>query len=347
MKMTFLRSFLMLLLPLILSSCSLPNIKFADNSSNKVNTNIQNQDNLSNLQPNIGVSSTSSSLESVKNNDEQKSVTLSAGGLFKVITQEQSTINELSEFIIAAKSLAEKEFGQGVILRVIDFDYDGSFFSYGAMVTGGDKEYSSSTPNNLAIFYNRNVKDSSVLGDKIFEDYRDKNNKLVGIVCADIDKCPQLVSGYSKYGEIRPDSINVSKVNLLDIASKYTFNESPALEITGEIMRKKGDIFGRFGKYKFAIGTGKIIGEIFNINLFKYDITKDTDLDGLTDQEEKEAGANYLLKDTDGDGYEDGSEIPNGYNPLGSGVIDTTSIIDALVESQNSSSVPDKSTSNQ
>jgi hypothetical protein len=46
----------------------------------------------------------------------------------------------------------------------------------------------------------------------------------------------------------------------------------------------------------------------------------DTDNDGLTDREEvKVYGTNPLNADTDGDGYTDGAEVKGGYNPKGPG----------------------------
>jgi len=46
----------------------------------------------------------------------------------------------------------------------------------------------------------------------------------------------------------------------------------------------------------------------------------DTDGDGLTDREEvKVYGTNPLQADTDGDGYTDGEEVKNGFNPKGEG----------------------------
>ena len=46
---------------------------------------------------------------------------------------------------------------------------------------------------------------------------------------------------------------------------------------------------------------------------------KDTDKDGLNDDDEKKYGTNINKKDTDGDGYSDFEEVRNGYNPLGKG----------------------------
>lgn len=54
----------------------------------------------------------------------------------------------------------------------------------------------------------------------------------------------------------------------------------------------------------------------------------DTDGDGLTDREEARVyGTDPLKADTDGDGYADGQEVKNGFNPKGAGklnVIDET-----------------------
>lgn len=44
---------------------------------------------------------------------------------------------------------------------------------------------------------------------------------------------------------------------------------------------------------------------------------KDTDGDGLSDNEERNYGTDPKQKDTDGDGYSDFEEIKNGYSPLG------------------------------
>jgi hypothetical protein len=45
----------------------------------------------------------------------------------------------------------------------------------------------------------------------------------------------------------------------------------------------------------------------------------DTDVDGLTDNEEIEYGTDFENPDSDGDGYKDGEEVRAGYNPLGAG----------------------------
>ncbi len=53
----------------------------------------------------------------------------------------------------------------------------------------------------------------------------------------------------------------------------------------------------------------------------------DSDNDGLNDEEETVLGTNPLLADTDDDGYEDLSELNNGYDPNGSGLLTDNSNI--------------------
>lgn len=48
----------------------------------------------------------------------------------------------------------------------------------------------------------------------------------------------------------------------------------------------------------------------------------DTDGDGLNDKDERDGfGTDPVSADTDGDGFMDGVEIINGYNPLGEGLL--------------------------
>ncbi len=55
--------------------------------------------------------------------------------------------------------------------------------------------------------------------------------------------------------------------------------------------------------------------------------TFDTDKDGLSDLAEIDIfKTDPIKKDTDGDGFNDGSEVMNGYNPAGSGKLDTTKL---------------------
>lgn len=69
-----------------------------------------------------------------------------------------------------------------------------------------------------------------------------------------------------------------------------------------------------------------------NINLninsnINASVGKDTDQDGLTDLEEALFKTNSQLKDSDNDGYLDSQEAKNGYNPNGSGRIETTDLV--------------------
>ena len=50
-----------------------------------------------------------------------------------------------------------------------------------------------------------------------------------------------------------------------------------------------------------------------------FDMTLDTDQDGLTDLQELGYRTDHLKTDSDGDGFSDRDEINSGYNPLGSG----------------------------
>ncbi|MBK0348342.1 YSIRK-type signal peptide-containing protein, partial [Aerococcaceae bacterium zg-ZJ1578] len=47
-----------------------------------------------------------------------------------------------------------------------------------------------------------------------------------------------------------------------------------------------------------------------------FDLSADSDHDGLTNLEELQLGTNPLIQDTDGDGFDDGTEVKNGTNPL-------------------------------
>ncbi|TSC63947.1 MAG: thrombospondin type 3 repeat-containing protein [Parcubacteria group bacterium Gr01-1014_106] len=49
---------------------------------------------------------------------------------------------------------------------------------------------------------------------------------------------------------------------------------------------------------------------------------RDTDGDGLTDEQEVAAGTDSAVPDTDGDGYTDKQELDAGYDPKGPGVLD-------------------------
>jgi len=59
-------------------------------------------------------------------------------------------------------------------------------------------------------------------------------------------------------------------------------------------------------------------GEDEGLEPFEF-VPLDSDEDGLSDQDERHYGTNRLDPDTDGDGFDDGTEVKNGFNPLGEG----------------------------
>ncbi len=80
---------------------------------------------------------------------------------------------------------------------------------------------------------------------------------------------------------------------------------------------------------KFLDFSNKIMSQFFSPeNYLQFDETNldmsvDTDGDGLLDFEEDLYGTDVDKVDTDGDGYSDAEEIENGYNPLGSGLLES------------------------
>ncbi|MFH0819932.1 MAG: thrombospondin type 3 repeat-containing protein [bacterium] len=60
-------------------------------------------------------------------------------------------------------------------------------------------------------------------------------------------------------------------------------------------------------------------------------VVKDSDNDGLTDNDETKYGTNPNNSDSDNDGYLDGAEILNGYNPLGEGKLVMPQIQDTIL----------------
>lgn len=73
------------------------------------------------------------------------------------------------------------------------------------------------------------------------------------------------------------------------------------------------------------------------VKLYKTDPLKsDTDNDKLIDgQEQLVYFTDPLVADTDKDGYSDGEEVLNGYNPKGSGKLESTSTIPGLIQNFN------------
>ncbi|MFA5051495.1 MAG: hypothetical protein WC544_00350 [Patescibacteria group bacterium] len=65
----------------------------------------------------------------------------------------------------------------------------------------------------------------------------------------------------------------------------------------------------------------------FNANITPVVSSQDSDSDGLTDVEETLFSANPIKADTDGDSYADGQEVVGGYNPTGTGSIESSSAL--------------------
>jgi hypothetical protein len=88
----------------------------------------------------------------------------------------------------------------------------------------------------------------------------------------------------------------------------------------------KPDIFKQNEDYIYSINVGQdwseslseqILGRSKVFSTFKF--LKDTDNDGLYDDEEEKYGTDINNPDSDGDGYLDGEEVENGFNPTGEG----------------------------
>ena len=70
------------------------------------------------------------------------------------------------------------------------------------------------------------------------------------------------------------------------------------------------------------------------VNVNALPSSQDTDADGLTDIEEALYGTSISVADTDGDAYADGQEVPNGYDPLGSGKLENSTKVQTHVNNQ-------------
>lgn len=80
------------------------------------------------------------------------------------------------------------------------------------------------------------------------------------------------------------------------------------------------DDFYKLEEYFEKLLNGEIVIEVSqDENLDTSLDQKDSDEDGLSDEEEERYGTDKNNFDTDGDGYSDGDEVKNGYNPNGAG----------------------------
>lgn len=64
------------------------------------------------------------------------------------------------------------------------------------------------------------------------------------------------------------------------------------------------------------------INKIAKQIIYTFKFLTDTDSDGLYDDEEEKYGTDINNSDSDGDGYLDGSEVKNGFNPMGAGKLE-------------------------
>ena len=64
-------------------------------------------------------------------------------------------------------------------------------------------------------------------------------------------------------------------------------------------------------------------------------MSSDSDIDGLTTEEEKIYGTKVDKPDSDEDGYKDGSEVVNGYNPMGEGNIEDSEFAEVYNNEEN------------
>lgn len=107
----------------------------------------------------------------------------------------------------------------------------------------------------------------------------------------------------------------VTKSNNKTIAYEYSFTK----KINNDYILNVSLYSTNTDKKAFASYRSEFNRLMKNFIITKPASKKDTDKDGLNDDDEKKYGTNPNKKDTDGDGYSDFEELKNGYNPLGKG----------------------------
>lgn len=328
---------ILFLATITLSGCSL---RSQDSKVSNENNNIESSsesDNINNKN-NVDIA------ETEKVNTEIKSIELSEDNIYKVENIEESNINSLQSFISSARELVKERITQEE-LKSLDFSYNGDFFSYEALFTGLEIDNNNNSPAFLVVDYNLIPEEITLFGDEAIDSKEKNNNLLISYSCHNEEFCTRVTTESFKLPEINSSQIKITQERLLEITSRYEYNESPPIPIYGQISWFAGDLYGRFGKYKFNLLDGSIIEEVFYLQSpLSYSDFPDVDLDGLNAQEEKEYGTNDNLEDSDGDGYSDGSEIINGYNPIGEGRIKILSYADRFKNEVEELSSRDKQT---
>lgn len=96
-----------------------------------------------------------------------------------------------------------------------------------------------------------------------------------------------------------------------------SFNQPVKIEVPAPVKTLEEILSGLFGG-SFGISSSTALP-----SASQPEAIKDTDNDGLTDQQEIIYGTDLNNPDTDGDGFKDGDEVKNGYNPKGAGKLTT------------------------
>ena len=119
------------------------------------------------------------------------------------------------------------------------------------------------------------------------------------------------------------DLKNTEKNEVLE--EKEDKKNSPEEEISDsgvDIIKREDEDEGAVSDDDFLNNEEQMQEEFSGIKASELPPLIDSDGDGLYDEEEIILQTSIFLKDTDGDGYEDLFEIKNGYNPIGSGLLE-------------------------
>ncbi len=148
----------------------------------------------------------------------------------------------------------------------------------------------------------------------------EKLTKSIQEIKGDLEKFSEILKEAVKTPKQKEEAERVKKeiiektLTPIDIIGGKVENKIQVLEIKGKIEQEiKSQL------EKLEEGTKRLERE--KMEILK-EILKDSDEDGLPDQEEIRLGTNPFNPDTDGDGFLDGIEYKIGYNPLKPGPAD-------------------------